>query len=71
MVFAMTATTSSGRTWRPWLGRTQTLVGACSIRRPARAMDGPDIQVGHIDLDAMQLLLPSNAYDFYVCGPRP
>ena len=33
------------------------------------AMDGPDIQVGHIDLDAMKRLLPSKAYDFYVCGP--
>ena len=37
--------------------------------RPARAMDGPDIQVGHIDLDAMKRLLPSKAYNFYVCGP--
>jgi ferredoxin len=37
--------------------------------RPARAMDGSDIEVGHIDLDAMKRLLPSNAYDFYVCGP--
>ena len=37
--------------------------------RPERAMDGSDIQVGHIDLDALKRLLPSNAYDFYVCGP--
>src|SRR5262245_11072082 len=37
--------------------------------RPTRAMDGPNIHVGRIDLDAMQRLLPSKAYDFYVCGP--
>jgi ferredoxin-NADP reductase/MOSC domain-containing protein YiiM len=37
--------------------------------RPERAMDGSDIQVGHIDLDALKRLLPSNSYDFYVCGP--
>jgi ferredoxin-NADP reductase/MOSC domain-containing protein YiiM len=37
--------------------------------RPARAMDGRDIQVGHIDLAALKRLLPSNAYDFYLCGP--
>ncbi len=37
--------------------------------RPVRAMDGPDVQVGHIDLAALKRLLPSNAYDFYVCGP--
>jgi ferredoxin-NADP reductase len=37
--------------------------------RPTRAMDGHDIHVGRIDLDAVQRLLPSMAYDFYVCGP--
>jgi MOSC domain-containing protein YiiM/ferredoxin-NADP reductase len=37
--------------------------------RPAQAIDGPDIQVGHIGLDALKRLLPSNTYDFYVCGP--
>jgi len=45
---------------------------------PARTVEGPDIegpdiQVGRIDLDALKRLLPSNApsnaYDFYVCGP--
>jgi ferredoxin-NADP reductase/MOSC domain-containing protein YiiM len=37
--------------------------------RPARAIDGRDIQAGHIGLDALKRLLPTNAYDFYVCGP--
>src|SRR5262249_29092856 len=37
--------------------------------RPAAPPDSPDIHVGHIDLDALKRLLPSNAYDFYVCGP--
>jgi ferredoxin-NADP reductase/MOSC domain-containing protein YiiM len=37
--------------------------------RPARAVNGPNIEVGHIDLEAMKRLLPSNACDFYVCGP--
>jgi ferredoxin-NADP reductase/MOSC domain-containing protein YiiM len=37
--------------------------------RPARAVDDPNIDVGHIDLEAMKRLLPSNACDFYVCGP--
>jgi ferredoxin len=32
-------------------------------------MDGPGIHFGRIDLGAMQRLMPSNAYDFYVCGP--
>jgi ferredoxin-NADP reductase len=36
--------------------------------RPAR-VDDPNIDVGHIDLEAMKRLLPSNACDFYVCGP--
>ena len=37
--------------------------------RPARAVNGPNIEVGHIDLEAMKRLLPSNACDFYVCSP--
>jgi MOSC domain-containing protein YiiM/ferredoxin-NADP reductase len=37
--------------------------------RPSRKMDGPGIHIGRIDLGAMQRLMPSNAYDFYVCGP--
>jgi ferredoxin-NADP reductase len=37
--------------------------------RPSRKMDGPGIHFGRIDLGAMQRLMPSNAYDFYVCGP--
>ncbi|HUK07273.1 MAG TPA: MOSC and FAD-binding oxidoreductase domain-containing protein [Stellaceae bacterium] len=37
--------------------------------RPSREMDGPGVHSGHIDLGAMQHLIPSNAYDFYVCGP--
>jgi hypothetical protein len=32
-------------------------------------MDGPDIHLGRIDLGALQRLMPSQAYDFYVCGP--
>jgi uncharacterized protein len=35
--------------------------------RPSHEMDGPGIHFGHIDLGAMQRLMPSNAYDFYVC----
>jgi ferredoxin-NADP reductase/MOSC domain-containing protein YiiM len=37
--------------------------------RPSREMDGPGIHVGRIDLPAMRRLMPSNAYDFYLCGP--
>jgi ferredoxin-NADP reductase/MOSC domain-containing protein YiiM len=37
--------------------------------QPARATDGDGVHVGHIDLAAMQRLLPSNQYYFYVCGP--
>jgi ferredoxin-NADP reductase/MOSC domain-containing protein YiiM len=37
--------------------------------RPARAVDGSGVQVGHIDVAAMRRLLPSNGYHFYVCGP--
>jgi MOSC domain-containing protein YiiM/ferredoxin-NADP reductase len=37
--------------------------------RPAGAIDGPDIQIGRIDLDALKRLLPAKTYDFYVCGP--
>jgi len=37
--------------------------------RPAGAIDDPGIQAGHIDLAALKRLLPSNACDFYVCGP--
>jgi ferredoxin-NADP reductase len=32
-------------------------------------MDGPGIHVGWIDPGALQRLMPSQAYDFYVCGP--
>jgi ferredoxin-NADP reductase/MOSC domain-containing protein YiiM len=39
--------------------------------RPIREMDGPGIHIGRIDLSAMKRLIPSNAYDFYVCGPAP
>jgi ferredoxin len=34
-------------------------------------MAGPGAHAGHVDLHAMQDLLPSNACDFYVCGPPP
>ncbi len=37
--------------------------------RPAPPMDDPGVEVGHIDLGALKRLLPSNAFDFYVCGP--
>jgi ferredoxin-NADP reductase/MOSC domain-containing protein YiiM len=37
--------------------------------QPSRTMDGPGIHIGRIDLAAMQRLMPSNAYNFYVCGP--
>ena len=36
---------------------------------PGQAIDGPGVHAGHIDLAAMQRLMPSNEYDFYVCGP--
>ncbi len=35
----------------------------------AGVMEGAGVHVGHIDLAAMRRLLPSNGYDFYVCGP--
>ena len=37
--------------------------------RPTHTMDDPSIHAGHIDLAAMQRLIPSTAFDFYVCGP--
>ena len=37
--------------------------------RPTDTMDDPSIHTGHIDLHAMQRLIPSTAFDFYVCGP--
>jgi ferredoxin-NADP reductase len=37
--------------------------------RPSHEMEGPGVHSGRIDLGAMQRLIPSNAYDFYVCGP--
>jgi ferredoxin-NADP reductase len=37
--------------------------------RPIRAIDGPGIHVGRIDLGTLQRLISSQAYDFYVCGP--
>src|SRR5262245_34742561 len=37
--------------------------------RPTSAMNDPSIHIGHIDLAAMQRLIPSTAFDFYVCGP--
>lgn len=37
--------------------------------RPSREMDGPGVHSGRIDLGAMRRLIPSNVYDFYVCGP--
>jgi MOSC domain-containing protein YiiM/ferredoxin-NADP reductase len=37
--------------------------------QPSREIDDPGIHFGHIDLDAMQRLIPTDAYDFYVCGP--
>src|SRR5262249_27927927 len=37
--------------------------------RPTGAVDDPSIHTGHIDLAAMRRLIPSTAFDFYVCGP--
>ncbi len=37
--------------------------------RPGRAMGGPGVHSGRIDLGAIRHVMPSNAYDFYVCGP--
>ncbi len=37
--------------------------------RPTRAMDAPGIHIGRIDRGALQRLIPSTAYEFYVCGP--
>ena len=36
--------------------------------RPSRQIDDPSTHIGHIDLGAIQRLIPTNAYDFYVCG---
>jgi ferredoxin-NADP reductase len=36
--------------------------------RPAQGI-GPGFHAGHVDVAALRQLLPSNAYDFYVCGP--
>jgi ferredoxin-NADP reductase/MOSC domain-containing protein YiiM len=37
--------------------------------RPTGATSHPGTEVGHIDLNALKRLLPSNVFDFYVCGP--
>jgi ferredoxin-NADP reductase/MOSC domain-containing protein YiiM len=37
--------------------------------RPSQEMGGPGVESGRIDLGAMRRLIPSNACDFYVCGP--
>jgi len=37
--------------------------------RPSHEIKGPGIHSGRIDLGAMQRLISSNAYDFFVCGP--
>jgi ferredoxin-NADP reductase/MOSC domain-containing protein YiiM len=37
--------------------------------RPRAAANAPGPQAGHIDLAALQRLLPSRSFDFYVCGP--
>jgi ferredoxin-NADP reductase/MOSC domain-containing protein YiiM len=37
--------------------------------QPSREMGGPGIDIGHIDLSAMQRLICTNSCDFYVCGP--
>ena len=39
--------------------------------RAAPAANDPGVEVGHVDLPALKRLLPSNACDFYVCGPSP
>ena len=37
--------------------------------RPSGAVEGPATHSGRIDLSALQRLIPSTAFDFYVCGP--
>jgi len=37
--------------------------------RPSHEMEGRGVHRGRIDLGAMQRLISSNAYDFFVCGP--
>jgi ferredoxin-NADP reductase/MOSC domain-containing protein YiiM len=37
--------------------------------RPTGAVDDPSIHAVHIDLAAMQRVIPSTAFDFYICGP--
>lgn len=37
--------------------------------QPSREIDDPSTHIGHIDLGAIRRLIPTNAYDFYVCGP--
>jgi len=37
--------------------------------RLSHKMEGPGVHRGRIDLAAMQRLISSNAYDFFVCGP--
>ncbi len=39
--------------------------------QPSREIDDPSTHAGYIDLGAIQRLIPTNAYDFYVCGPPP
>src|SRR5262249_42030040 len=36
--------------------------------RPTRTMDDPGIHTGHMDLAAIQRIVPSADCDFYVCG---
>ena len=37
--------------------------------QPSREIGDPSTHIGHIDLGAIQRLIPTNAYDFYICGP--
>lgn len=37
--------------------------------RPTHAVNDPSIHKGRVDLAAMQRLIPSTAFDFYLCGP--
>src|SRR5262245_14295869 len=69
MVYATIESTSCALTWRPLPGPTLTSTYHVFYSRPTRTMDVPGIHTGHIDLAAMQRLIPSTAFDFYVCGP--
>jgi len=58
-----------GHTWRALPEPHRNIHLHVFYSQPSREIDDPGIHFGHIDLDAMQRLVPTDAYDFYVCGP--